>query len=312
MKIAVLGAGAMGALFGGYLSRNNEVWLIDVSEPRVKLLSENGVVIREKDGETVTLHPRAVTDSAGLGPMDLVIVFVKAMFTDSALEGNKGLVGPDTYLMTLQNGGGHEEKLLRFADKNHVIIGTTQHNSSLGEDGAVHHGGSGHTTIGLLAGGSDQAAFIAEAFAACGFEASVSNAVKEKIWKKLFTNTAASSLTAVLQVHLGFILDDPAARSVMRRLAQEAVAVANADGAGQYSFDLEEEIAAIEAVLAGAPKGYTSIYADIKRGAKTEVDTISGSVVAAAKRLGIAVPCHETVVALIHALEGKAEAARTA
>lgn len=115
-------------------------------------------------------------------------------------------------------------------------------------------------------------------------------------------NTAASSLTAILQVPLGFILEDAHARGMMRRLAQEAVAVANAEGLGE-PFDAEEVIAGIETVLANARGGYTSIYADVRAGARSEVDTISGSVVEAAKAAGVAAPCHEMVVSLIHALE---------
>lgn len=77
--------------------------------------------------------------------MDLVIVFVKSMFTRAALETNRNLIGPDTYLMTLQNGAGHEKQLLEFVDREHVIIGSTQHNSSILADGYVNHGGgAGH------------------------------------------------------------------------------------------------------------------------------------------------------------------------
>ena len=121
----------MGALFGGYLAERNEVYLVDVDANRVNHINAEGVRIREQDGTEKVYHPVAVTETAGLPAMDLVIVFVKAMYTESALEGNRGLIGPDTYLMTLQNGTGHEAKLLKFADRGHVVIGTTQHNSSL-------------------------------------------------------------------------------------------------------------------------------------------------------------------------------------
>ena len=84
MKIAVLGAGAMGMLFGGYLSRENDVYLVDVNPERIKKIQNDGVMIREADKDIV-LRPNAVADTRGLGEMDLIIVFVKAMFTVSAL-----------------------------------------------------------------------------------------------------------------------------------------------------------------------------------------------------------------------------------
>lgn len=303
MNITILGAGAMGALFGGYLSQKNNVYLVDVDAARVDEIAKTGVRVREKDGSVGVYRPNAVTDTQGLPEMDLIVVFVKSMFTVAALETNKHLIGKDTYLMTLQNGAGHEAKLLKFADKDHVIIGTTQHNSSIIENGFVNHGGSGKSIVGLLGGSSERIEHVAETFTACGFECSTSNEVKKQIWKKLFTNTAASSLTAVLQVPLGFIYDDPHAKHLMHCLCKEAVTVCNAEGFAH--FDEAEVIADVEAICKNAPKGYTSIYADVKSGARSEVDMISGSVVEAAKNLNISVPYHEMVVNLIHAMEHK-------
>lgn len=151
MNIMILGAGAMGALVGGYLSRRNQVWLVDVDAERVRQIEQKGVRVREQDGSVGLFHPHAVIDSAGLPEMDLVIVFVKAMYTLSALQDNQVRIGPRTYLMTLQNGAGHEARLLRFADEDHVIIGSTQHNSSVIENGFVNHGGGGKPPSGCSA-----------------------------------------------------------------------------------------------------------------------------------------------------------------
>ena len=302
MKIAVLGAGAMGMLFGGYLSRENEVYLVEINRDRVAQINREGVKIKEKEGEQV-LFPKAVSETSALGVMDLVLVFVKAMFTESALEANRSLIGPETYLMTLQNGAGHEQKLLSFAKEDRVIIGTTQHNSSVIGNGSIQHGGSGMTTIGLLSGGSDALRPVAETFTACGLQCVTSDEVQKQIWTKLFTNTAASALTAVLQVPLGYLTENEYAHGLMRELCREAVAVANAEGFAR--FDEAEAVSGVETVCRNAPNGYTSIYADIREGRRTEVDTISGSVVQAARRLGVPVPCHEMLVSLIHALEGR-------
>ena len=304
MNIAILGAGAMGMLFGGYLSRSNNVWLIDINRERVETIMAEGLVVRESDGSEQRFHPRAVLSADGLPQMDLILLFVKAMHTEQALETNRCLIGPDTYLMTLQNGVGHEAKLLRFADGRHVIIGSTRHNSSILSMTHVHHGGGGETAIGLLDGDGACLQAIADSFCACGFDCRVCDEVKQQIWSKLFVNTAASSLTAILQAPLGFILDDPYACGMMERLAREAVAVANAGGPAW--FDEETVIADIKALLGNAKDGYTSIYADLKNGVRTEVDSISGAVVGAAHALGMSVPCHEMVVSLVQAMENRA------
>ena len=307
MKITVLGAGAMGSLFSGYLSRKNDVTVVDVNETTINAINAEGVNIKEKDGSIVNCHPTAVKSSEGIGSQDLVIVFVKSMFTVAALEGNRNLIGPETYLMTLQNGVGHESKLLKFADRKHVIIGSTQHNSSVIQPGCIFHGGSGITSIGLLDGNSDVLKGIAQNMTDCGFECHTENNVQKQVWKKMFTNTAASSLTALFQVPLGFIHTDPNANWLMRQLCREAVEVANSLGLG---FDLEEVTNDVEKVCINAPNGFTSIYADIRDGRRSEVDTISGSVVEAAHDQGISVPYHEMVVKCIHALENKSKETR--
>lgn len=302
MRIAVLGAGAMGALFGGYLSLQNEVILVDVNQLLVDTINTHGITIREPDGSENVRRPCAVTDTSGLPPVDLVIVFVKAIFSRSALTANRALIGPDTYLMTLQNGSGHEEMLLDFVDRRHVIIGTTQHNSAVSGLGIVSHGGSGQTHIGCLEGDVDRLRPIADTFSACGLQTDCSSNVQKLIWEKLFTNVSASALTAVLQSPLGFVADNVHAWALCEILIREAVAVANADG---IVFDAEREIAEVRAVCENSPNCITSICADLHNGCKSEVDTISGSVVRASRRNGTPVPSHEFLVSLIHALEDK-------
>lgn len=302
MRIAVIGAGAMGALYGGYLSRNNDVLLVDVNEKQVGTINENGLSIHEPDGSVTLCHPRATTNTADEAPADVVVLFVKAMFSASALKANKSLIGPDTYLMTLQNGSGHEDILLQFVDRDHVVIGTTQHNSAVLGFGEIRHGGSGKTCIGLLDGNSQRIAHIAEAFTACGLEAMCDDQVQKLIWGKMFTNVSASVLTGVLQVPLGFIASDANAWALCERLVREAVAVAAGEG---LDFDVNEKIAEVRGVCERSPGGLTSIYADLRDGRKTEVDTISGSVVRASRRNGVPAPTHEAMVALVHAMEGK-------
>jgi 2-dehydropantoate 2-reductase len=301
MRIAVLGSGAMGSLFGGFLSQRNEVWLVDIDFQKVDKINRDGVTIHEPNGERI-FYPKAITATAGLDPMDLIIVFVKAMHSRSALAENKALIGEATYVMTLQNGAGHEETLLEFVPKTNVIIGTTQHNGSIVETGHIHHGGGGKTNIGLLDGDNLKLQSIARNFTECGLETCVSGDIKRLIWNKLFLNVSASVLTGILQVKLGFLFDDAHGWSLVERLAREAVAVANADN---LNFDPEKVLLDIKMSLSNAHDGYTSIYTDLRDGMSTEVDTISGSVVKEAKRRGVAVPCHDFVVELVHAIEDK-------
>ncbi len=302
MKITILGAGAMGSLFGGYLSRHNDVWLVEIDQKKVDKINRDGIRIQEPDGENV-FYPSALSNTKELGEMDLVIVFVKAMYSAGALEENRHLIGPHTYVMTLQNGAGHEQTILKFVDKSHVIIGTTKHNSSIIDVGYVNHGGGGSSSIGLLEGAGGEIQDIADNFSRCGFETEVSDSVKRSIWSKLFINASASVMTGVLQTNLDFLKESRHAWHLVEQLLREAVAVAGADG---LEFDEAEVIKDVRRLVENANNGYTSIYADIHNGVRTEVDTINGTVLAEAKRLKVPVPAHEFVVSLIHAMEDRA------
>lgn len=302
MKIAILGSGAMGMLFGALLSQHNDVILVDVNEARVSAVNRVGITVAEPDGRDRVFHPEATTDSGGMAPADLVILFVKAFYSRDALGANRSLIGPDTYLLTLQNGSGHENTLREFADSDHIIIGMTQHNSSIDEGTRVNHGGGGLTSIGALDGRTEHLRPVAQAFCACGLDTTVSPNVRRLIWSKLFVNVSGSALTAILQVPLGFIVDDPNGWALAETLIREAVAVANADGLG---FNADEVLSDVRRLLDDAHDGYTSIYADLHDGRRSEVDTISGAVVAAGKRNGTPTPCHTFVVELIHAFEAK-------
>jgi len=302
VRIAVIGAGAMGALYGGYLSRNNDVLLVDVNQTQVDTINEKGLVINEPDGSRTICHPKAATDTAGMAPADVVVLFVKAMFSENALENNRSLIGPDTYLMTLQNGSGHEDVLSKFVDREHVIIGTTQHNSAIVGFGEIRHGGSGKTCIGALTGDCQRLAPIAEAFSASGLECVCDGQVQKLIWGKMMTNVSASVLTGVLQVPLGYIAENESAWALCETLVREAVAVAAGEG---IEFDADEKVAEVRGVCERSPGGLTSIYADLRDGRRTEVDTISGSVVRASERNGVPAPTHEAMVRLVHAMEGK-------
>lgn len=301
MKIVIIGAGAMGSLFGAYLSKNNQVYLIDTDSEKVDKINKQGIKIRGKYEEKV-FFPKAFIDSSQIGEVELVILFVKALFSRNALEKNKSIIGKDTYVLTLQNGGGHEEVLKEFVHKDRIIIGTTQHNASIIETGIINHGGTGATNIGMIVSQSDILDLIKDRFESCGFEIYISKNIQRLIWDKIFTNVSASVLTGVLQVKLGYLIENSHGLFLVEKLIKEAVAVANGDG---MDFDEEEVLKKVKQVLINAHEGYTSIYVDIRDKRKTEVDTISGYVVRAARRNGVPAPNHEFIVELIHAFEDK-------
>lgn len=302
MRIAVIGAGAMGSIYGGHLSLNHEVYLVDTNQAVVDHINQNGLTIQEGDRDVV-YHPTAVTSTEGLKPVDLIILFVKSLFSEAALSGNRGIIGEHTYLMTLQNGSGHEDILSKFVPENQIVIGTTEDNGAVLAAGYVRRGGEGKTNVGLLV--SDMDGFLPrlkEAFDSCGFCTQIHANIQQLIWNKLFTNVSLSALTGVLQVPMGYIAGNEHAWTLAKRLIHEAVLVAHGLG---LKADEEEITEKVRQTSLNSPEGITSICADLRDGRRTEVNTISGSVVRASKKCGVPAPTHEVIVELVHALEDK-------
>ena len=300
MRIAVLGGGAMGMLYGGYLSRRHDVLIVDRKQALADKAGHAGLEIMEADGTREAYHPAVVKDSAGQAPADLLILFVKAMYNREALSQNKALIGPDTYLLTLQNGSGHEDIILEYTDKEHVLIGTTQHNSAVADLGVIRHPGSGLTCIGPLSGDASRLTWITDAFEQCGLRTECSGDIRRIVWRKLFTNSSVSALTGVLQMPMGYIASNPSAWAMCDTLIREAVAVAGGEG---LDFDALEMVNEVRGICERNPGGLTSIYADLRDGRMTEVDTISGSVVRAGDRNGVPAPSHRMIVRMVHAME---------
>ncbi len=200
MKIAVLGAGAMGSIYGGHLSLHNEVYMIDKKADLVEKINADGLKLFENDTD-VTYRPKALLSSEGLGEADLVILFVKSLFSEAALEENSHIIGKNTYVMTLQNGAGHEDILAKFVPMERIIIGTTEDNGAILDNAYVRRGGMGKTNIGMLVNDTEgMLGKVKESFDACGFDTHIYGNIQQLIWDKLFTNVSLSALTGVLQV----------------------------------------------------------------------------------------------------------------
>ena len=228
---------------------------------------------------------------------------MKSIYSRAALAGNQGVIGEKTRLLTLQNGAGHEDILKEFVPEDRIIIGTTEDNGAVLAPGHVRRGGVGNTNVGMLT--EDREEFLPqlkEAFDSCGFQVKIHENIQYLIWDKLFTNVSLSAVTGILQVDMGFIAENEYAWNLTKVLIHEAIAVAGALG---LSFDEEAVTERVRQTSIGNPAGCTSIRADLRDGRRTEVNTISGSVVTAAGRCGVSVPSHEFVVNMVHAMEMK-------
>ncbi len=300
MKIAIIGAGAMGCLYGALLSVKNEVILIDSYRPQVETINANGLIMVENGVEKLYAL-KAVLSGTDLGAVDLVIVFVKSTDTYDAVKANKSLIGPDTIIMTLQNGAGNDRDILHFAAKENIIIGTSKHNSVGMGPGKIHHTGSGITTIGAMDFAANVNSLIIAALMEAGLETEVSDDIQRIIWSKLFVNISVNTLTALLETKIGYMSQNKYAWDFAKRIIYEAINVAEEDGT---YFDRREVMEMVQNVCEKAGEGYSSMYQDRKRKVRTEIDKMNGAIVEQAKLYGVATPYNSLVVDLIHAVEG--------
>ncbi len=298
MKIAVLGAGAMGSLFGGLLSTRHAVSLIDPVGELVHAIRTSGLTISSHDGER-TYHPKAYTDPAQAGEADLLIVFVKSTITKDAVKSARPLIGSHTLVMSLQNGYGNHEDLLKYVPREKIIIGTTLHGATLIEPGKIYHAGQGVTTFGFLDGIGPKEE-IAEAFSACGIEMAYAENILSVIWSKLFVNVGINPLTAILNIRNRAVAENEHVKNLSYMLVKEAVETVNQLG---YAFDLGQVFEKTVATAIRTGNNQSSMLQDVKRARKTEIDKINGAIVKKARELGFPVPYNEMAVQMVRAIE---------
>jgi 2-dehydropantoate 2-reductase len=301
MRIAVVGAGAMGSIFGVALARGGEdVTLVDVAQPLVEKVNAVGVTVVRGDDRTITKIP-ATTDPSSVGPVDAVVFFVKCYHTASAAELARPLVGPETLVASLQNGWGNGDVLAAAFPPEQVVVGVTYNSGTVLEPAVVMHPADQPTLVGgFTEGDSSRAEQLAEALERGGLATTVASPVRPEIWKKLILNAATLPTAALTGMTAGALADHEQMRELVAETAREATSVAQAL---DYAIDAEERIETILALLARAGPIRGSMLQDFEAGRRTEIEVINGAVVKAAGERDVPVPLNRAFVALVKGWE---------
>ena len=300
MKTVIMGAGAMGGLFGGLLAFSGEdVWLVDIQREQADVIHSVGLTLEEGDKLQI-IGVNATHDVTSLGKADLVIFFVKTYHTERAVSDALALEKEDTIFLTLQNGLGNEEVICKRINRKKVMLGVTGQGATFLGPGHVRHAGRGKTFIGELDQEvSARAIQIAKMFREADIDTEVSANIHELIWDKLLVNVGINALTALTELKNGQLLDYPETLRVMEVLVSEAAEVARQNGVRIEG----DPIGKVKAVAEATKGNRSSMGQDFDFRRKTEIDAINGAVVREAKRLGISVPFNEVVTDLIKAIE---------
>lgn len=301
-RIAIVGAGAMGCIFGAALAEAGvDVTLLDVVRPLVDHINEAGVTIVRADTERSVRVP-ATDDPSAIGQVDAAIVFVKCYQTESAAELMGPVIGERSVVASLQNGWGNEAVLAGVFGSERVIAGVTYHSGTTLEPARVSLNAPGPTVIGPYEGASvAHCRPLERALSAAGFDVTATADVRTEVWKKLVFNAAVLAAGALTGLDPRGTAADPSMRDLVFALAREAVTVAHAAG---YAMDADERVAAIASAFElAAPGTKGSMRQDVEAGRRTEIDVINGAVVREAEAHGIDAPLSRAMVALVKGYE---------
>lgn len=289
-----------GALAAEASAAGHEVHVVDVSTALVDHIREQGLSVTGP--QPVTAHPHATTDPSEVGVVDVVVLFVKAQHTRAAAATIEALRGPDTVVVSLQNGWGNADVLAEVLGTRNLVFGVTYNSCSIAGLGVVLHSGHGETFVGVVDPDADEAParVAAELLTSSGWPATATDGVRTEIWKKLILNAATLPTAALTGLPAGALGRCEPMLALVDDLAREAVDVARALG---LPIDAEERIERIHGVLAAAGDGKASMLQDVEARRKTEVEVINQAVVDAGARLGVATPLNTTMTELIAGLE---------
>ena len=297
MKIAVMGAGGIGGYIGGRLAAAGEDVFLIARGRHLEALKAKGLRIESPLGDAELPDIHASDDPAGIGPVDLVLFTVKLPDTDVAAASLAPLVGPQTRIVTLQNGIDSADMIARHVPRHQISAGIIFIAAHIKEPGVITNPGGMHAmTIDAMDGDATLAAFFTACEKAVGIEVTATDEPERTIWRKFIALVAFSGVTAITRLPIGAIYANPDTLAFMRQLLDENIAIANASGQDFGPGDAEK----IVNLLAGQPDDQkSSMLVDLENGKRLELPWLSGRIHQLGKELRLATPANSAVWAAL-------------
>jgi 2-dehydropantoate 2-reductase len=292
-SILIAGTGAMACLFAARMSTAGvAVTMLGTWQEGMAALRQNGVTVVDADGRECS-YPVRVVDHPETCAVTLVLV--KSWQTERVACQLADCLVEDGVALTLQNGIGNREVLENVLGTRRVALGVTTIGANLLGPGRVRPAGEGMITLGV----HPMLSVLVEILRRAGFSVETSPDPSSLLWGKLVINAAINPITALLGITNGEILERPAARLLLATLAQEAAAVAEAQG---VHLPYPDPVAVVETVASRTAANRSSMLQDVRRGAPTEIDAICGAIVAAGERSGVPAPANRALWQLVKAI----------
>lgn len=296
MQLGVVGIGALGGLFAGYLAKHDESSVLgfDIDEDLVETLNRDGLRVAGKNAFETPLE--ATTDFDRLDEVDGVVVAVKSIHTES-LAGDLADHLDDTPVLTIQNGLGNADILAEHVDSE-VMNGATFMGALLVEPGHIEETNHASTWVGTHRGDLQTAERFANAFEDTDLEFDVIEKVPNAVWTKLLVNAAVNPVAALTGRKLGTLLENDRTEKLLFDVAREGKRVAEANGVEP----LHDPVDLIEMGRDNADETEPSMLQDVDHGRRTEIDFLNGAIVDAAADAGVEAPLNEALTALVTGL----------
>lgn len=306
-KVVIVGAGAMGGLFGGLMAEHGlDVVLVDTWAEHVAAINRDGLAIVGAGGDR-TIRVPATTAPSSIATADIVLFQCKSFANEAAASSVKHLFGRGAVAVSFQNGLGNEETLARVLGQESILGGLTAQAGLVEAPGMVHNFGDLPTYVGELAGGlSPRAEAVADIFSRHGLPTQASADIRRDKWKKLLGNVALGAISAVTDLRSFEIMGVPELREVVFRAVDEAAAVARAEG---HALDVGEAreilMRLVDTTGGGTGTSKSSMREDIVRRRRTEIDTIHGAVARLGRQHGVPTPTIDAMVAMVKGLQSQ-------
>jgi 2-dehydropantoate 2-reductase len=295
MKIAVMGAGAVGCYFGARLARAGHDVTLIARPAHVEAIAQHGLIF-ESGGAQDRIPVQATTEASGVADADVVLFCVKSTDTEAAGQSIASYLKRDATVLCLQNGVDNAERLQPLIAP--VAVPAAVYVAvEVAGPGHVRHHGRGELIIGASQASTD----IARQFGAASIPTTVSDRVTDTLWTKLTTNCAYNALSAVAELPYGPMLEVQGVADVIRIVIDECAAVARALGVS-LPHDITEMVLALAGTM---PLQYSSTAQDLARGKPSEIDHLNGYVVRKGAAFGIPTPANLALLVMVRLREAR-------
>ena len=288
MKIVMFGAGAIGGLMGAHLAQAHEVTLV-CREKHAQAINSRGLKITGISD--IHVHPKAIYSLEELDAADFLFLTVKAYDTEKAIHDALPLMGPDTKIVSLQNGLGNLEAIAQVLPDAAIIGGVTSHGAILREPGIIEHTGRSYTVVG-----GQEAKTIANLLTDMNIETMVVDNIQVQIWYKAIVNSVINPIGTLMKDRNGLLLRDERFQALAKQIVSEGIAVAEARGitlCPEYAWERVIQVAT------ETSENICSMRFDVERGKKTEIDQMNGAIARYGSEHGISTPANALLASII-------------